>query len=106
MNDDGEKVFGDQKLHSLLKKANADQDYVALRNVVNSGFPPKRRMLPDGLKDFWIFKDELTNFKGFVLQDEKKIVIPAKCRDSVLKDLHLAHQGIVRMKRRARNTVY
>ena len=42
MNDDCEKVFGDQKLNNLLKKANADQDYVALRNVVNCGFPLKR----------------------------------------------------------------
>ena len=63
-------------------------------------------MLPEKLKDFWVFKDDLTNFKGFVLLNEKRIVIPAECKDDVLKDLHLAHQGVVRMKRRARNTVY
>ena len=103
---DAEKVFGDQKLNDLLRKANEDQDYIALRDVVNRGFPPKRNMLTEKLKDFWVFKDELTNFKGFVLLNEKRIVIPAECRDDVLKDLHLAHQGVVRMKRRARNTVY
>ena len=61
---DAEKFFGDQKLNSLLQKANADQDYIALRDVVNRGFPPKRNMLPEKLKDFWVFKDELTNYKG------------------------------------------
>ena len=54
---DAQKVFGDQKLNNLLQKANEDQDYVALRNVVNKGFPPKRNMLPENLKDFWIFRD-------------------------------------------------
>ena len=32
---DAEKVFGDQKLNNLLQTANADQDYIALRDVVN-----------------------------------------------------------------------
>ena len=48
----------------------------------------------------------MTNFEGFVLLNEKRIIIPFECRDDILKDVHLAHQGIVRMKRRARNTVY
>ena len=52
MGDDVEKVFGDQKLNNLLQKANQDPDYVALRDVVNRGFPPKRNMLPEKLKDF------------------------------------------------------
>ena len=38
---DVEKVFGDQKLNDLLRKANEDQDYIASRDVVNRGFPPK-----------------------------------------------------------------
>ena len=37
---------------------------------------------------------------------KKWIIIPAECKDNVLEDLNLAHQGVVRMKRRARNTVY
>ena len=53
---DAEKVFGGQKLNNLLQKANEDQDYVALRNVVNRGFPPKRNMLPENLKGFWFLR--------------------------------------------------
>ena len=76
---------------NLLQIANADQDYVALRNVVNRGFPPKRNMLQENLKDFWVFRDELTNFKGFVLLNEKRIIIPFECKGNVIEDLHLAH---------------
>ena len=71
-------------MNSLLQKANEDQDYVALRNVVNRGFPPKRSMLPENVKDFWVFRDELTNFKGFVLLNEKRIVIPLKFGGNML----------------------
>ena len=72
MNVDVEKVFGDQKLNILLQKANTDQEYIELRNLVDKGFPPKRSMLPDQLKPYWIFRDKLTNFKRLVLMNEKK----------------------------------
>ena len=35
-----------------------------------------------------------------------KNVIPAGAKDDMLKELHVAHQGIERTKRRARETVY
>ena len=41
-----------------------------------------------------------------MLVNEKRIIIPTEARAEVLRDLHLAHQGVVRIKRRARNTVY
>ena len=49
MNVDAEKVFGDQKLIILLQKANADQEYIELRNLVDKG-SPKRSILPNQLK--------------------------------------------------------
>ena len=49
---DAEKVLGDLKLNSLLQKANTDQDYITLRDLVTRGFPPKRNMLPEKLKDY------------------------------------------------------
>jgi transposase InsO family protein len=73
---------------------------------VDRGFPPKKNMLAQNHKEYWVFKDAMTNFKGFILINEKRIIIPVEARKEVLQDLHLAHQGVVRMKRRARNTVY
>ena len=72
---DADKVFGDQKLSSLLQKAKAVQDYIALRDVVNRGFPPKRNMLPEKLIHvehwkhtvFFFQKICLSNFSGKML---------------------------------------
>ena len=36
----------------------------------------------------------------------KRIIIPDDCRNAILKDSHIEHQEIVRIKRRSRNTVY
>ena len=103
---DVDDVFGDQKLNNLLQEANADVDYVALRRLVRDGFPAKRQMVPERLRDFWTSRYEFSEFKGFILMNQQRIIIPTSARENVLKDLHAAHQGIVRMKRRARNTIY
>ena len=48
----------------------------------------------------------MTYFKGFILLNEKRIIIPDEARAEVPHDLHLDHQCVIRMKRRARKTVY
>ena len=45
INQDVERILGDQKLDNLLQKTNDDQDYIAHRKEVVHGFPPKRNML-------------------------------------------------------------
>ena len=52
MNQDVEKIFGDQKLNNLLQKANDDQEYIALRKVVDRGFLPKKNMSAQNLKEY------------------------------------------------------
>ena len=54
---------------------------------------------------FWKIRDELSVDDGLVLFG-CRIVIPQSSRRDILLNLHAAHQGIVRMKRRARQTVY
>ena len=73
---------------------------------MDCGFLPKMNMLSQNLKEYWFFKDEMANFKCSILINEKRIVIPVEDRKEVFQDLHLAHQGIVRIKRQVRNTVY
>ena len=48
----------------------------------------------------------MTSFDGFILVNEKRIIIPAEARAEVLHDLNFAYQGVVKMKMRARNTAY
>lgn len=43
---------------------------------------------------------------GLVLIDSTRIIVPFSARKEMLKRLHLAHQGIVRTKARARQTLF
>ena len=54
---------------------------------------------------FWKVKEELWTENKLVLKGNR-IVIPAPMRQGVLKKLHVAHQGIERTLRRARQLVY
>ena len=40
----------------------------------------------------------MTSYGGFILVNEKRIIIPAKARAKVLQDLIFAYQGLVKIK--------
>ncbi|KZR99867.1 Uncharacterized protein APZ42_004101 [Daphnia magna] len=54
---------------------------------------------------FWKIRNELSVDDGLVLFG-CRLVIPQSSRRDILQNLHAAHPGIVRMKRRARQTIY
>ena len=97
--------FGDINLMKLLEIAKQDKEYQKLKKIVQNGCLRKKEM-PEKLKDFWTSLNQLSIFNGFVLLNRKRIVIPDAAKDNILKELHVAHQGIERTKRRGRETVY
>ena len=97
--------FGDINLINLLEIAKQDKEYQKLIKIVQNDCLRKKEM-PEKLKDFWTSLNRLSIFNGFVLLNRKRIVIPDGAKDGILKELHVAHQGIERTKRRARETVY
>jgi hypothetical protein len=69
------------------------------------GFPVPRHQIAQGVRQFWKIREELSLDEGLVLFGQS-IVIPKSARRGFLRKMHFAHQGIVRMKRRARQTVF
>ena len=63
------------------------------------------RFLSPSVKPYWSARHHLTVDRDIVLKGER-IVVPKALRAQVLADLHAAHQGFVRSKSRARQTVY
>ena len=66
----------------------------------------RRKEMPEKLREFWTSLNRLSIFNGFVLLNRRRIVIPNEAKDDILKELYVAHQGIDRTKRRARETAY
>ncbi|XP_065190896.1 uncharacterized protein K02A2.6-like [Sycon ciliatum] len=89
----------------LRAAAASDPDYQMLLGYIQNGFPSAQKQLPEPLRAYWNVREHLSTDNGIVLKG-LRIVVPASLRASTLIDLHAAHQGLTRTKRRARQTVY
>jgi hypothetical protein len=80
--------------------------YNKLKELIKQGFPSSKKELDHDLRCYWVVKDRLTQTESGILLLDKRVIIPKNYRTTILKLLHIAHQGISSMKRRASNTVY
>ena len=87
-------------------KAQLEADSVCSRvmKMCADGWPDHAQQEPL-LKHFWPEQATLTVQDGLLLKDTR-LVIPAAMRNDVLDRLHEGHQGVVKCKARARQTVW
>ncbi len=80
--------------------------FVDLVAAVESGFPVDRARTPDHVRQFWSIRNDLLVENGIVLYGTRIFLPMAFCQD-ILKKLHVGHhQGIVRTKMCAQQTIY
>lgn len=94
----------DRLLDELREAAASDPDYNVLMTAVATSFSAPRHQTAQYIRQYWSIREESAVDDGLVLFG-LRIVIPGSARKDVLHKLHAAHQGIVRMKRRARQTL-
>ena len=95
----------DPLLDELRSAASSDPEYTALLDAVRKGFPCRRDRTPLSIRQYWSIREQLSADDGLVFYGSR-ILVPVSARRSVLSKLHSSHQGIVRTKQRARQTVY
>ena len=97
----------DPWLTQLTEAATADASYQKVIQGVLSGFPKPSdtHSSDEEVRHFSKLQGQLTIDDGLILYGSR-LVIPSSERPRVLQQLHASHQGIVRTKRRARQTVY
>ena len=88
----------------LRDAAAADEDYQQLVEFVRSGFPPSMRDVPASLRANWNGREHLSLDSGIVMKGDR-IVVTESLRETVLAELHAAHQGLARTKSRAPDRV-
>lgn len=91
-------------LYGLRAVAASDADYSAPIAVISDEFSIPRNQTAQCVHHYWTIREQLSVENGLVLFGRRIVILSSACRD-VLHKLHAAHQGIVRMKRRARQTV-
>ena len=90
-------------LEEIRKLAKEDKEYQRLKNAVATDTVKKNKNGYVSL--FKKFTDELSIDDQLVLRGTQIVIPPSAIKDTIRK-LHASHQGIVRTKRRARQTVF
>ena len=93
------------RLQKLQQAAMSDQEYQALKHYVLNGFPKQRHELPEGCRQYWKIRVDLSIEDDLIVYGHR-LLIPRAMRRSILQQLHESHQGQVRTKERARLAVY
>ena len=95
----------DPKLQEIRSATEQDPTLVKLKNTIQLGWPEKRSQAPQELRDYWNYRDELSEADGIILKGEK-IVIPHTLRKEMLEKIHSSHLGMVKCKQRARDVLF
>ena len=95
----------DSQLEEIRSKSCEDETLIELTNVISSGWPAEAKDCPESIKPYWDSRADLTTVNGLVLR-EAQIVMPKSMRKDILERIHEGHLGIVKCKRRARNSRY
>ena len=97
--------FEDVTLTAIRAASERDPDIRTLKDVIMSGFPDHKSEVDLQVRPYWSVRDKLCVDDDLVVCGHR-LVVPKDLRKSVLQSLHASHQGEVRTKRRARQTVY
>ncbi|CAE1306768.1 unnamed protein product [Acanthosepion pharaonis] len=83
----------------------SDEDMLVLTELIESGMPEFRHEMPNSIREYFQFRDDLSTIDGVIVYKDR-IVIPPSLRDEVLCALHSAHQGVTSMIARAESSVF
>ena len=97
--------FSDSKKAQLKADTSRDPILSQLREYIFQGFPEKVSDLPTEIRPYFAFRDELAIESGVIFKG-KQVLIPETMQNEILKQLHVAHQGIEKTRKLARESVY
>jgi hypothetical protein len=92
-------------LTEIRQQTKADHTLSEVLKFLNNGWP-NRNSLSSELKIYHQVRNELSIEDGYIVRNEDRIVVPPSLQKKLLKLSHLGHPGIVRMKRKVRETYW
>ena len=97
--------FSSGILQEIRVASATDPELKELNDVVYNGWPTNIKQVPEILKPYWTFRDEITTEDGIAMKGQR-IIIPHSMQSMILTKLHAGHQGSEKTKLRARTSVY
>ena len=97
--------FTDERVNEAKNETDKDETLVQLRAVVLKGWPDRMKDLPQSIRPYWSFRDELTVHDGLVLKGDA-LIVPTTLQKMILAKIHQGHLGIEKSRMKAKNVVY
>jgi hypothetical protein len=97
--------FSRDRITDIQEKTDQDPVLMVLKETIISGWPKDVKELPEEIRSFWSFRDELSVENGLIMKGQQ-IVIPKSAQTNILTQLHTAHLGQEKTKLLAREFVY
>ena len=73
--------------------------------MVLSGWAAEQSRVPEKLKKYWTFREEIGLLNG-ILYKGQKVIIPQSMRKEMLKKIHSSHLGIESCIRKAKDLIF
>lgn len=94
-----------QAADRMRKSTERDATLQQLQSVVFNGWPEHQHQVPESVRPFWNFRQQISVHDGILLKGHK-IIVPIDEKETILKQLHAGHQGIQRTLSVARSNVF
>ena len=99
--------FNSLSVDKIRQHRSKDQTMQLLIDHINNGFPESSTKIPDSIKDYFSFRDELSVCNGIILKENNRIVVPVSLRPQAINILHnKAHLGLNNTLERACMCMY
>ena len=98
-------LISDDKFILFQQETEKDDTLKLLSQYVKHGWPVDTKEIPFAVRPYYNYRDELTLLNGVLLKDNR-IIVPHSLRQDMKLLLHTGHLGIIKMKGRARDTLF
>ncbi|KXJ19477.1 Uncharacterized protein K02A2.6 [Exaiptasia diaphana] len=93
------------RLNQIQKATGQDLILETLKSTVLQGWPETKDEVPQNIREYWNFREEITLYNGILLKNQR-VIIPKAMRPEILSRIHSSHQGITSCIRKARDVVF
>lgn len=98
-------AFTDEARERFIKSTAEDFEMQLLKQVVLRGWPEDSKKLPEAVRKYANFKEEITFEQGLLFKAHK-VIVPRIEINKIVRDLHSGHPGVASSLARARQSIY
>ena len=79
-------------MNQIREETGKDPSLMTLNKVVLGGWPSQKSEVPEQIRAYWDFRDEISIYDG-VLFKSHQVIVPSLLQPELLQKVHKAHQG-------------